>query len=322
MFVLALAASTALASPIQSAFKEFTATHNKVYDDAEFAHRFSVFADNYKFVQEHNALGRSYTVGLNLFADLTNEEFVRMYTGYKYKEAEGPFATFDATALPDKVDWTAKGAVTPVKNQGACGSCWSFSATGSMEGAHFLAGNKLVGLSEQNLVDCSTAQGNMGCNGGLMDDAFQYVITNKGIDSESSYPYTATGPNTCQFDASNVAATIDSYTDVASGDENALMQAAASIGPISVAIDASHSSFQFYSGGVYSEPACSSSQLDHGVLVVGYGTYQGSTKYWLVKNSWGASWGVQGGYIMMSRDANNQCGIATSASYPVINSRK
>eukprot|EP00020_Sapocribrum_chincoteaguense_P002379 CAMPEP_0170738316 /NCGR_PEP_ID=MMETSP0437-20130122/4583_1 /TAXON_ID=0 /ORGANISM="Sexangularia sp." /LENGTH=321 /DNA_ID=CAMNT_0011076737 /DNA_START=88 /DNA_END=1053 /DNA_ORIENTATION=- len=321
MFVLALAASTALASPIQSAFKEFTATHNKVYDDAEFAHRFSVFADNYKFVQEHNALGRSYTVGLNLFADLTNEEFVRMYTGYKYKEAEGPFATFDATALPDKVDWTAKGAVTPVKNQGACGSCWSFSATGSMEGAHFLAGNKLVGLSEQNLVDCSTAQGNMGCNGGLMDDAFKYVISNHGIDSEESYPYTATGPNQCQFKAEDVVANISSYQDIPSGNETALQAAVASVGPISVAIDASEYSFQLYTSGVYwSELACSKpSCLDHGVLVTGYDLSKStlSDKAYRVKNSWGSTWG-ENGYLWMIADWENNCGIATSASYPIV----
>jgi cathepsin L len=306
-------------------FQSFVAEHKKVYSHDEFRHRFEVFQANAKFVREHEH--PSFTVALNEFADLTGEEFSRLYKGYnganKRAAPEVFVAKDDLSAVNDTVDWRDHGAVTGVKNQGQCGSCWSFSATGSMEGQHFLSGQgALVGLSEQNLVDCSTTQGNQGCNGGLMDDAFQYVITNKGIDSESSYPYTATGPNTCQFDASNVAATIDSYTDVSSGDENALMQAAASIGPISVAIDASHSSFQFYSGGVYSEPACSSSQLDHGVLVVGYGTYQGSTKYWLVKNSWGASWGIQGGYIMMSRDANNQCGIATSASYPVINSRK
>jgi len=176
--------------------------------------------------------------------------------------------------------------------------------------------NSLVSLSEQNLVDCSTAEGNEGCNGGLMDQAFQYVIKNRGIDTEASYPYTATGPNTCEFNRANVGATISNFHDVPSGSESSLLDAAFQQ-PTSVAIDASHMSFQFYNGGVYNEPACSSSQLDHGVLAVGFGLYQGSTPYWLVKNSWGTSWGLQG-YIMMSRNKNNQCGIATAASYPIV----
>jgi len=221
-----------------------------------------------------------------------------------------------AVDAPTSVDWRKQGAVTPVKNQGQCGSCWSFSATGSTEGATFLKKGNLPSLSEQNLVDCSTAQGNQGCNGGLMDQAFQYIISNRGIDTEASYPYTATGPNACQYNAANSAATLTSFQDVASGNENAL-QAAVAQQPTSVAIDASQQSFQLYSGGVYNEPACSSTQLDHGVLAVGYGADASNTAYWIVKNSWGASWGLQG-YILMSRNLNNQCGIATAASYPIV----
>jgi len=189
-----------------------------------------------------------------------------------------------------------------------------------MEGAHALATGRLDGLSEQNLVDCSTAQGNMGCQGGLMDYAFEYVISNHGIDTERSYPYTATGPNQCRFRAADVGATMASYQDVPSGSEAALQERVANIGPISVAIDASHQSFQFYSGGVYYEPACSSSQLDHGVLSVGYGR-DGNSDYWLVKNSWGASWGLAG-YIMMARNRGNNCGIATDASFPCVGTCK
>jgi len=214
----------------------------------------------------------------------------------------------------DLVNWVNKGAVTPIKNQGQCGSCWSFSATGSMEGQQFIKKNTLVSLSEQNLVDCSTAQGNDGCNGGLMDQAFQYVISNKGIDTEASYPYTATGPNTCEYSAQNIGDTISGFQDITSGSESAL-QTASDGQPVSVAIDASNTSFQLYTSGVYYEPACSSSQLDHGVLVVGYGNDDSNTAYWLVKNSWGTDWGMNG-FIQMSRNKNNNCGIATMASYP------
>lgn len=147
-----------------------------------------------------------------------------------------------------------------------------------------------------------------------MDQGFEYIISNRGIDTEASYPYTATGPNACRFNSVNVGATLSSYHDIPSGDENSLKDAVAGR-PVSVAIDASHQSFQFYSGGVYYEPNCSSQQLDHGVLAVGYGTESGKD-YWLVKNSWGASWGAQG-YIKMTRNRNNNCGIATAASYPI-----
>jgi cathepsin L len=305
-------------SEYRTSFEEFKVTFGKVYLESEENHRYNVFKQNLDFVNSWDAEARGFTVGINKFADLTSEEFVSIYNGMKINKEYVPVdepAPVQSGVTGDIVNWVNKGAVTGIKNQGQCGSCWSFSATGSMEGAKFLKTGTLTSLSEQNLVDCSTAQGNEGCNGGLMDQAFQYVISNNGIDTEDSYPYTATGPNDCQFNPANVGDTITSFQDVSSGSESAL-QTAANQQPVSVAIDASQNSFQLYTGGVYYEPACSSSQLDHGVLVVGYGTDDSGNDYWLVKNSWGTDWGMNG-YIQMSRNKNNNCGIATSASYPI-----
>jgi cathepsin L len=292
--------------------------HNKNYNcDMEFAYRLGVYRQNIQFIEEHNRLNKGFTVSINKFADLTATEFGALYNGYRMTDRKSAdvHTHNPMFELADDVDWRTKGAVTAVKDQGQCGSCWAFSTTGSVEGAWAIAGKKLTSVSEQNLVDCSGSYGNYGCDGGLMDSAFQYIIANKGIDTEDSYPYTAADGD-CAFKAGNVGSTISSYKDVASGDEKALTDAIAKVGPISVAIDASQSSFQFYSGGVYYEAACSSSQLDHGVLAVGYGTDSGSDFY-TVKNSWGSDWGSNG-YILMSRNKDNNCGIATAASYPIV----
>jgi len=314
LFILGLVvlASALSETEYRTAFENFKTTYGKVYLEAEETHRYNVFKGTLDFVNSWDAEARGFTVGINKFSDLSSEEFVSIYNGLRI---EKEYVEPKPHVGGDAVNWVNKGAVTGVKNQGQCGSCWSFSATGSMEGAKFIATGSLVSLSEQNLVDCSTSQGNQGCNGGLMDYAFQYVISNGGLDTEASYPYTATGPNNCQYNPANSAETLSSFTDVSQGDENALATAVMQQ-PTSVAIDASQPSFQSYTGGVYYEPACSSTSLDHGVLAVGYGTDDSGNDYWLVKNSWGTDWGMNG-YIQMSRNKNNNCGIATSASYPV-----
>jgi len=295
----------------------------KTYSADEFQTRYTIFKGNMDYVRDWNALGSETVLGLNIMADLSNAEYQKIYLGTKVDATERLRAAVGAKAEPTvsynaTVDWRSKGIITPIKDQGDCGSCWSFSTTGSVEGAHAQATGNLVSLSEQNLMDCSTSFGNEGCNGGLMDYAFQYIIKNGGIDTEASYPYQGVD-GTCKYNAANSGATISSYQDVTSGSETALATAVLQQ-PVSVAIDASHSSFQLYVSGVYYDFLCSSTRLDHGVLAVGFGVYHGSIEtrnYWIVKNSWGTSWGMTG-YIYMSKDRHNNCGIATTASYPIV----
>jgi len=318
--VLLLAVVCINALTTEESFKLWLQKHDKDYGcDNEYAYRLGVFRSNLQFVEEHNRLNLGYTVAMNKFADLTASEFASIYNGYRGIRTPSAhvYKSNPLFSVADSVDWRTKGVVTGVKDQGQCGSCWAFSTTGSVEGAWAIknGASKLVSVSEQQLVDCSGSYGNYGCDGGLMDNAFQYIISNKGIDTEKNYPYTAQDGN-CQFQASDVASTLSSFTDVTSGSETDLTSAINTQGPISVAIDAGHSSFQLYSGGVYYESSCSSSQLDHGVLAVGYGTDSGSD-YYIVKNSWGSDWGSNG-YILMSRNRDNNCGIATAASYPIV----
>jgi cathepsin L len=325
--VLALAFSCTLAIDVtlNQQWNVWKKVNNKQYSDVEEQTRRVTWESNLKKVQEHNLqadLGvHTYWLGMNKFADMSITEFVKVMNGFNTsatprKQSARTFTYNPSlTDLPDTVDWRDKGYVTEVKDQGQCGSCWSFSATGSLEGQTFKKTGKLVSLSEQNLVDCSKAQGNMGCNGGLIDQAIEYIKVNNGIDTEDSYPYEAVD-DSCRFKAANVGATDTGFTDITSKDESALQQAVATVGPISVAIDASHASFQLYKHGVYNEAFCSQTRLDHGVLAVGYGTDSGKD-YWLVKNSWGTGWGNKG-YIQMTRNKRNQCGIATASSYPTV----
>ena len=295
-------------------FQSFMNSHKKEYkDEAEYNARFRIFRDNLAYIRVFNSLGKDWTLGVNHLADLTGEEFKSMYTGYIHRESSKNYADLSSVSAPTSVDWTTKGAVTPVKNQGQCGSCWAFSTTGSVEGAWFLAGHSLISLSEQQLVSCSGTYGNQGCNGGLMDNAFKYIVAN-GIALESTYPY-AGKTGTCNKSlASQVAAKISSYKDVTPDSPTAL-EAAIATQPVSVAVEADQSAWQLYNSGTVSSN-CGTS-LDHGVLAVGYDT-TASPPYYKVKNSWGPSWGLAGFIQIAITSGKGVCGIQMQPSYPVV----
>ncbi|KOX72663.1 Cathepsin L [Melipona quadrifasciata] len=318
--IFATAQAVSFFELVNQEWTTFKMEHNKIYkNDIEERFRMKIFMDNKHKIAKHNGNYEMkkvpYKLKMNKYGDLLHHEFVNTLNGFNKSintqlrsERSLSSAAFIEPAnveLPKSIDWTKLGAVTPVKDQGHCGSCWSFSATGALEGQHFRRTGVLVSLSEQNLIDCSGKYGNNGCNGGLMDQAFQYIKENGGLDTEVSYPYEAEK----MINA-----------DIPEGDEHKLKAAVATVGPVSVAIDASHQSFQFYSEGIYYEPECSPQNLDHGVLVVGYGTDENGQDYWVVKNSWSDSWGTSG-YIKMARNKQNHCGIASSPSYPLVGSQ-
>jgi len=321
MLYLSIVAAT-LALPMQSKFDAWTRAEGKSYTTVEEeTAAYTAFESNDRIIEDHNAKHLSYWLGHNAYSDLTWDQFQQTHMGELYlnrapKNVQRVHLKGDALGAPlaDAVDWVSKGAVTPVKNQGRCGSCWAFSTTGSVEGAYQIANGNLVSLSEEDLVQCDH-NGDNGCNGGLMDNAFEWIHKN-GIAAESAYPYTSgTGTTgTCsKAKEAKPVVTVSSFRDVPKQDEDAL-KSAVSKQPVSIAIEADKSAFQLYKGGVLDNPACGE-KLDHGVLVVGYGTDDSSGKdYWKVKNSWGATWGEQG-FIRMVR-GKNMCGVASQASYP------
>ncbi|KAA0065198.1 zingipain-2 [Cucumis melo var. makuwa] len=305
-------------SNVSELFEIWCTEHGKSYSSAEEKlYRLSVFADNYEFVTHHNNLGNSsYTLSLNSYADLTHHEFKVSRLGFSpalrnFRPVlpQEPSLPRD---VPDSLDWRKKGAVTAVKDQGSC-ACWSFSATGAIEGINQIMTGSLISVSEQELIDCDRSY-NSGCGGGLMDYAYQFVISNHGIDTEDDYPYQGRDGSCRKDKLQRNVVTIDGYTDIPPNDEGKLLQAVAAQ-PVSVGICGSERAFQLYSKGIFSGP-CSTS-LDHAVLIVGYGSENG-VDYWIVKNSWGKSWGMDG-YMHMQRNSGNSegvCGINKLASYP------
>ena len=299
--------------------------HKHYATPTEEAHRLSIWKANKAYVEHHNshAHEHGFTLGTNKFADMEEGE-MKQRLGFrvsKIPEEEmkrhlvhsHPFKD----PLPPSVDWRDHGAVLEVKDQGQCGSCWSFGITGTIEGQNYIKNNLKVSLSEQNLIDCSRSYGNRGCNGGNAWYSYKYIINNTGIDTEVSYPYTASDYGLCKYRIAFKGASITDYKFLLARDEDALTAAIANVGPVAVSIDASPKTFGFYNGtGVYYEPKCSSLKLNHMVLAVGYGSENGKD-YYIVKNSWGASWGAEG-YIKMARNRNNNCGIATLPSYPIM----
>jgi hypothetical protein len=304
----------------QPSFESFKGQFGKAYvSENEHAKRAAIYADNVAFMDAHNAKfaagEQTFDMGVNEFSDLSHDEFKALYIGPKIParnatNVEKLPLRVSLTGTADAIDWRAKGAVTPVKNQGQCGSCWSFSTTGSTEGRVQIAGNALTPLSEQQLMDCSVKEGDHSCQGGLMDYGFQYIIDNKGLDSETDYPYLMKNEACNAAKAKNVVATITGFKDVTQNSEEELATAVAA-GPVSVAIEADQRAFQSYKSGTLS--AACGTKLDHGVLAVGYGA-----DYWIVKNSWGPTWGMEG-YIQLARGVgkSGECGIAAQPSYPV-----
>jgi KDEL-tailed cysteine endopeptidase len=318
---LAWTASDLNAQATKDLFEQWKLAHGKVYSNAaEESHRFQTFQDNYLFIINWNAdPTQTSQVGLNEYADLNTAEFsaLKGCLNIERKNTTVKNVDVDVVAAPASWNWATQGAVTPIKNQGDCGSCWAFSTTGSLEGLNFLQGPKkgtLLSFSEQQLVDCSTSYGNQGCNGGLMDYAFEYSAA-KGNEQEATYPYTGV-QGTCKYNAAQTTKVNTGYTNVAQDNQVALL-AAVAVQPVSIAIEADQPVFQLYTSGVITSASCGTS-LDHGVLNVGWGT-SGSQAYWIVKNSWGASWGNQG-FVWIAKTSTTTgpgiCGIAMMPSFP------
>ncbi|XP_034478220.1 cathepsin L-like [Drosophila innubila] len=314
------------ADVLESEWNTFKTEYGKIYENKDEEQlRRQIFIDNKEMIDKHNKLyiagEETYEMGVNQFTDLLAKEFESlMLPSHNITESDSLtdfiYTQPEDVAIPSSIDWRSKGAVTGVKDQGQCGSCWAFAAVGTLESQHFIKNRQLISLSEQNLLDCSSRApfSNHGCDGGSHARALQYIQINGGIDTEQSYPYRAT-QQSCRFDKRFIGATVRAIARVQVNSESSLAAAVAITGPLSASIHVSRN-MQFYRGGVFNDPSCDK-PTNHAVTVVGYGHDNQGGDYWLVKNSWGSAWG-ESGYIRMSRNRNNQCRIASNAFYPLV----
>ncbi len=302
---------------IFSQFQTFMEEHQKSYKTVEeFKERFEIFKQNYRKIEMHQqymtAGQDSYEFGITQFFDMTPSEFAKTHLTLEISHLQRLKAQatsikphFKTGSAPESHDWREQGKVSPVKNQGMCGSCWAFSAIGNIESQYAMKSGNMVQFSEQQLVDCDKVD--QGCNGGLMEDAFKHLETT-GVMTEDAYPYKGTG-QACKFDASQVKAKVNGFHYASSQDEIQIKQLLFENGPFAIAINASP--LQFYFWGVFNpwmEWVCNPKELNHGVLLVGYGV-SGSTPYWIVKNSWGSGWGEKGYFRIIS--GKGACGVNT-----------
>lgn len=322
---LEITAENAVVDPTRI-FNMWVSQYNKKYSRKERQERFAIFTQNAAAIAAHNAEKSSFSMALNQFADLTYEEFSKNFLGFNadlHKEnqltASSSFMYENVTDTPTAIDWRERGAVSPVKNQYACGSCWAFSATGAIEGINAIRTGKLISLSEQQLVSCDVKK-DLGCGGGLMDYAFEYTKKNGGLDTEHDYSYWSFDlPCQTSKESDRHVVSISGYEDVPPGSAASLRKAVAHQ-PVSVAICA-NSALQFYSTGVVGDDTCCQG-LNHGVLAVGYvasPSIDAETGYWIIKNSWGESWG-ESGFFRLAVDSptnpNGPCSVYQAASYP------
>ncbi|KAK9876792.1 hypothetical protein WA026_015030 [Henosepilachna vigintioctopunctata] len=304
-------------------WQKFQADFGKSYrSPLEARKRFNIFQDNLKVIEAHNSLFEkgqySFTMGINKFSDWTDSEFDSFVNGGLVNastplKGNNYFERSPNFVAPNTFDWRDHGIVTPVKDQGSCEGCWAFSATGGLEGAYAIKTGKLISLSEQNLIDCSHNGGNGGCKtGGLMTLAFDY-IEKYGIDKEDDYPFEARDRQ-CRASQHDIVTKVSGYVNIRQGDEAGLVEAIKTKGPVCIGVDASNS-FKRYKSGIF-DGSCSNTHLNHGILAVGFGSENGKDFY-IVKNSWGPSWG-ENGYIRLARNSGNKCGVSSMATYPII----